>query len=717
MTLPSCVNDSFLFCAGEYTCANEVVRLLYVDYGNEEEVPPSDVQPIPAKFCVLPAQALFCSLLLQNADVDCSSAALVQQWLSQTVVGLPSSVLIESYDGKNHAVGDIQVAATLLLSEHPLKLLEDISGVLPDVTCDMVSISAVVNNVLDNVEPLLQLSDNSFDCHHIEDSEYSKLQGEIESATVPKLCGCECISEGMTSLPKGYVVNSDPHGNVLSVLHSAENSNESSSEKVLATSSAEKPKNENRHGLEHRCGSSAEHEIAHGIGDGSIVSNVYEQSRLSDAGEISKQKYFRTARIRTVCTGHVKREEQGKNVDQQLHVVSNSPSSYFEHQSPSGSLSSVSPLCSPSCGSPTMGVKDLGSVPVHSVQCSNKPLIDMQPHCIGASVSPVDLPPLHLCNSDGMPEIATPCSFQSESSCDTSIVELRNPQAQQCSIAKNNPVDIPVASSSTSFHSRVHSDMYSASRSSALTNVRPCDLQLDGGTPSFFLIVSHIESVSKFYVHPVQHSSLTLLDLETSLNDCYSRPGVQKLLSNVERGAVCCIQCPEDRMWYRAVVSEVWSTAEGLPDKCCAFFFDYGVSEIVSITVLKVLVPQFLSIPAQCICCSLSQVEHFPETSDDQDGESRSALLLNDTLPMQKSQVNESFSSENEKNVVVWNGDASSPAKNVSFSDSVSSASVDESRSFGKKQWSTDSTTEYFHSLVCEEKLAAVITETSVTSK
>ena len=72
--------------------------------------------------------------------------------------------------------------------------------------------------------------------------------------------------------------------------------------------------------------------------------------------------------------------------------------------------------------------------------------------------------------------------------------------------------------------------------------------------------------------------------------------------------SMCVFRYSEEEKWYRARVKSIEeSTAE-------VFFLDWGNSESMSTSQLRPLDEQFLSLPAQCILCSLHNVQ--PITDD-----------------------------------------------------------------------------------------------------
>ena len=479
------------------------MHLLYVDYGNEEEIFISETHPIPSRFCHLPAQALYCSLLMCNESINLKMGIVLQEWLSRTIVGLPSAVKIKSYGGKNNAVVDIEVSAAFLFSESSLQFLDERCGVLPDViggVHDMVSICKVLDSVLDKVKAQQHMDTNFSDTPSLDESQVS------ESLCFEKHCA-------MLNLHSNKPIGKDSFC----------------------------PPNE------------------------TSVSVFSHENLLFD--RVSHESMFETAVYSKVA----------QEIDESI-------------------VSSVH----------------------EQVLCS--------------------------------------CTDEEEEQCD----------AYPSAVVK----------------AHAHSGSYSTSSPTLVKAMKPFCLQLEEGSLSFNLMVSHVDSVSSFYVHPVQHNSLALLDLEMSLDHYYSGPGVESLdSSDVSQGTICCIQCPEDKMWYRAVVVEKLHTMEELQENCCVFYFDYGVSETVSTGALKVLQPQFMSVPAQSICCSLTYFEDCLEA----DG------------------------SENKGNEMMAGSDGSLQCK-LQLKDKNALSCV-------RKQEAVERITQYFHQLVMEKQLAACVTETRVTSK
>ena len=95
------------------------------------------------------------------------------------------------------------------------------------------------------------------------------------------------------------------------------------------------------------------------------------------------------------------------------------------------------------------------------------------------------------------------------------------------------------------------------------------------------------------------------------LSALYSNLGeTEEVIRNPRVGQVCCAQFSEDHDWYRAVVTCV--SAEGVEVK----FVDYGNADIA--VMIKQLREEFISLPVQCIDCSLNGVVPAAENSDNE---------------------------------------------------------------------------------------------------
>ena len=111
--------------------------------------------------------------------------------------------------------------------------------------------------------------------------------------------------------------------------------------------------------------------------------------------------------------------------------------------------------------------------------------------------------------------------------------------------------------------------------------------------------VSYVESPSKFWLQfSTNEDSLTAI--QDSLGMVYS-DGPEKLpvLKNPVPGNSCCAKFSDDSRWYRGMVVDVHSSGVEL------YFVDYGNTEVVSLSDVRVLQNELLAWEVQCFCCSL----------------------------------------------------------------------------------------------------------------
>ncbi|XP_019638854.1 PREDICTED: uncharacterized protein LOC109480923 isoform X1 [Branchiostoma belcheri] len=104
--------------------------------------------------------------------------------------------------------------------------------------------------------------------------------------------------------------------------------------------------------------------------------------------------------------------------------------------------------------------------------------------------------------------------------------------------------------------------------------------------------VMSVINIGEFHCSPVQETA-ELMELMAKLHEHYSRPDVEPL-RDPRPGAVCCAQFMEDEGWYRAVIRKV--TDSGVLVR----YVDYGNTETVEMSRVKVLKPEFTDLPPQC---------------------------------------------------------------------------------------------------------------------
>lgn len=110
--------------------------------------------------------------------------------------------------------------------------------------------------------------------------------------------------------------------------------------------------------------------------------------------------------------------------------------------------------------------------------------------------------------------------------------------------------------------------------------------------------VSHIESETEFWVHPVVES-LELSQLSEQMKQTYENEAAGQAVTSPACGMPVCAQFSEDLQWYRALVMTVDSDG-GLE----VLFVDFGNSEtVLPPTKVYHLKEEFLCTPALAICC------------------------------------------------------------------------------------------------------------------
>ena len=131
------------------------------------------------------------------------------------------------------------------------------------------------------------------------------------------------------------------------------------------------------------------------------------------------------------------------------------------------------------------------------------------------------------------------------------------------------------------------------------------------------LCLSHIVSPRTFYAFPIEQCNKDVLELESSLQDHYSKAENQVHLKGaIEKGWLCCAEIEEDSAvyMYRGVIVDDHYSTEGECSSCTVFAVDYGHTNVINMEKIFVLNEKFTSLPVQCICCSLDGVIPKPGT-------------------------------------------------------------------------------------------------------
>lgn len=151
----------------------------------------------------------------------------------------------------------------------------------------------------------------------------------------------------------------------------------------------------------------------------------------------------------------------------------------------------------------------------------------------------------------------------------------------------------------------------------SLGKLPPLLLQL-GSSDEFTLLMSHVVSPSKFFVHLVEEKSASeMVSLTEGLNSHYSQHAnrIPLLPEQVEIGTLCCIQSPDDGQWCRGLITSVRKSAHSSPKDVHIFYLDYGDSTQTTTEAVMILDHTFHHFSAQCICCVLDAIQ-APRSSE-----------------------------------------------------------------------------------------------------
>ena len=109
------------------------------------------------------------------------------------------------------------------------------------------------------------------------------------------------------------------------------------------------------------------------------------------------------------------------------------------------------------------------------------------------------------------------------------------------------------------------------------------------------VFIPFVESAQKFFCQVSQNSS-DLDDLMTKLEEHYSSD--QEIVTSISAGTFCVARY-EDGGWYRAQATGVQG------ESIDVFYIDYGDSATLPLSSIRSLKPEFSSLPAQAVKCSL----------------------------------------------------------------------------------------------------------------
>ena len=173
-------------------------------------------------------------------------------------------------------------------------------------------------------------------------------------------------------------------------------------------------------------------------------------------------------------------------------------------------------------------------------------------------------------------------------------------------ISRNLAVHVSPVSSPTPARAAVFKEPGSSTKT-GLTFLKFSNGQICEGN------VSHIESPSSFWIQmPTADDDLAVFN--ERLAAYYTSDTVDCLRSVSSIGSICCAKYSEDQSWYRGVIKSA------SPNGIEVCFVDYGNSEVITPSDVKVLGAEFQALPVQAIECKLHNCLPLPGTetwSDD----------------------------------------------------------------------------------------------------
>ncbi|XP_064626678.1 uncharacterized protein LOC135487163 isoform X2 [Lineus longissimus] len=116
--------------------------------------------------------------------------------------------------------------------------------------------------------------------------------------------------------------------------------------------------------------------------------------------------------------------------------------------------------------------------------------------------------------------------------------------------------------------------------------------------------ISHVNHPESFYCQ-LSKTEESLNQLMDDIHNIYSKlDPMGGLLQSLIPGTPCVAQFTEDQGWYRA------SVLAGQGDKVKVFYVDYGNSEELPKSCVRIMDPRFLLLPAQAIHCTMHSISY-----------------------------------------------------------------------------------------------------------
>ena len=162
----------------------------------------------------------------------------------------------------------------------------------------------------------------------------------------------------------------------------------------------------------------------------------------------------------------------------------------------------------------------------------------------------------------------------------------------QVTCVKTNGYEVQLASKDGS--TKFSKELSEERKTTAESTCSVPSIQLKAGD-KVDVFIPFVESTQKFFCQ-VSQSSSDLDDLMNKLEEHYSLD--QEIVTSISVGTFCVARY-EDGGWYRAQVTGVQG------ESIDVFYIDYGDSATLPLSSIRSLKPEFSSLPAQAIKCSL----------------------------------------------------------------------------------------------------------------
>lgn len=118
-----------------------------------------------------------------------------------------------------------------------------------------------------------------------------------------------------------------------------------------------------------------------------------------------------------------------------------------------------------------------------------------------------------------------------------------------------------------------------------------------------------VNSPSDFFVQ-LSPDCLELDSIMESIAATYENGGETMQTSKIQGGTYCIAQYSEDLKWYRAMIKSVEE------NNAIVEFVDYGNTESVDLTKIKVISEEFLKLPMQAVHCKLLGLTNTDDEKD-----------------------------------------------------------------------------------------------------